>query len=399
MRRSHDRLGAMLLAAATAAVLAALPTAAGAQTAVQSAVPKEPCCFNNFRFAGTCQVTPRQGQLCQNILNYLNSFNSAGETYCDATVIRGGWTLVDCQSGDPTSAPGFTDKQFIESTGEPQPLDVATPSGPVGVSPRRRAPQAVDPRELTLSTANVIQVRLEEPLEGDKLDAGQLLSGRLERDLVGPDGSVVAPAGSAVSATVGAGQSWQASATGSARLQLVGTTTSAADLFGTAGAEAPPATTEPSSVHLAGELVELSPDSVLTFQLRELSDQPADLRVLTTATEVWMSAFNARDPVTLAGLWSDDGAMLPPDDQALFGRDEIYAYWTERLREATVELELANVETVVEGDLGYKAGRYRLVDPTTGEMVDQGKYMQIWKRSPAGFWELHRDMWNRSGPG
>ena len=45
---------------------------------------------------------------------------------------------------------------------------------------------------------------------------------------------------------------------------------------------------------------------------------------------------------------------------------------------------------------GYKAGRFELVNSATGSTVDQGKYIQIWKRSPQGYWELHRDMWNSS---
>jgi ketosteroid isomerase-like protein len=135
---------------------------------------------------------------------------------------------------------------------------------------------------------------------------------------------------------------------------------------------------------------------VLTFQLKDVSEQPADMRVLTTATSVWMDAFNARDAVTIAGLSSDDGALLPPNGRAIIGRDAIYYYWKGLLTDSTTRVELVNVETVVEGDLGYKAGRYDLVDNSTGSSVDQGKYMQIWKRSPQGYWELHRDMWNSS---
>jgi ketosteroid isomerase-like protein len=88
--------------------------------------------------------------------------------------------------------------------------------------------------------------------------------------------------------------------------------------------------------------------------------------------------------------------MLPPNGQAVIGRDAIYGYWKGMLASSTTRLELVNVETVVQGDLGYKAGRFELVDAETGSTVDRGKYVQIWKRSPKGFWELHRDIWNSS---
>ncbi len=155
------------------------------------------------------------------------------------------------------------------------------------------------------------------------------------------------------------------------------------------------ATTEAASVHLTGDLVEISKDSVVTFQLKDVSGQPADMRVLTTATTVWMDAFNSGDAVTIAGLSSEDGALLPPNGRAIIGRQAIYSYWNDLLTDSDTKVELVNVETVVEGDLGYKAGRFELLD-ATGAAIDQGKYIQIWKRSPQGYWELHRDMWNSS---
>jgi ketosteroid isomerase-like protein len=109
-----------------------------------------------------------------------------------------------------------------------------------------------------------------------------------------------------------------------------------------------------------------------------------------------MEAFNTGDAVTIAGLSSEDGALLPPNGRAIIGRDAIYFYWKGLLADSTTRVDVVNVETVVEGDLGYKAGRFELVDTSTGSTVDQGKYMQIWKRSTQGYWELHRDMWNSS---
>lgn len=391
---THRKLTAFAatLVATAASVLVFSPTPAEAQQTHVSPVPKETCCFTNFRYSGTCQVLPRQGQYCQNILSYLNNFSSTGESYCSTTTIRGGWTDIDCASGAAAGQVGFMKKQPIE-------IDRA---GAVPItSPSRieaTTSGAAAPSELQVGDASVIQVRLERPLDGDNLVAGQELSGRLEADVLGPNGEVLAPAGAAINATVGAEQYWDSASAGQLQLQLVGTTTAAADLFGTAGDAVPsgePAT-EAASLHLTGDLVELSEDSVLSFELKNVSEQPADLRVLTTATSVWMSAFNEGDAVTIAGLSSEDGALLPPNGRAVIGREAIYAYWQQKLTDSATRIELVNVETAVEGDLGYKAGRFEMLDPATGSSVDQGKYMQIWKRSPQGYWELHRDMWNSS---
>jgi len=393
-RHAHIASLAALITVATGLVIAPQPVIA--QDVILSPVPKDPCCFSNFRFAGTCRVMPRQGQYCENVQSYLNNFNSAGEAYCNSTYIRGGWTLIDCASGATAGQIGFIDKQphSVEEVGTSK---AVSPTMVNPKLPQDNTPRAIDSNQLQVADASVIQVRLEQPLDGDNLVAGQELTGRLEADVIGPDGEILAPAGSTISARVGAESAWESPDAGQLQLQLVGTTTTAADLFGTAGDDVAPAAEDTAaSVHLTGDLVELSQDSVLTFQLKDVSEQPADMRVLTTATSVWMDAFNAHDAVTIAGLSSDDGALLPPNGRAIIGRDAIYFFWKGLLTDSTTRVELVNVETVVEGDLGYKAGRFEMVDASTGSSVDQGKYMQIWKRSPQGYWELHRDMWNSS---
>jgi ketosteroid isomerase-like protein len=372
------------------------PAPVDAQDVILSPVPKDTCCLTNFRFSGTCEVTPRQGQYCENILSYLNNINSAGDDYCTSTYIRGGWTLVDCGSGAAAGAIGHMDKQYIE-TEQPTPATVTSPSRATNSKlPQANTSGPSDLGKLKVSDASVIQVRLEQPLDGNNLVAGQQLSGRLEADVLGADGEIIAPAGSMISARVGAENAWDTPNQDNLQLHLVGTTTSAADLFGTAEVSPGPSETDEGSVHLTGDLVELSEDSVLTFKLQDISEQPADMRVLTTATGVWMEAFNSGDAVTIAGLSSDNGALLPPNGRAIVGRDAIYSYWKDLLNDSKTSVELVNVETVVEGDLGYKAGRFELVDAVTGSPLDQGKYIQIWKRSSQGYWELHRDMWNSS---
>jgi hypothetical protein len=77
----------MWLAGAAAVVGAEEPQAIG---------ESQPCCFENPRYSGTCQVAPGPEESCSDILAYLNNPNSVGKNYCGNTKVRGGWTSVSC---------------------------------------------------------------------------------------------------------------------------------------------------------------------------------------------------------------------------------------------------------------------------------------------------------------
>lgn len=61
---------------------------------------KQDCCFTNPKYAGVCGVDPAEGETCASILEYLNNPNSAGKTYCEATLIRVGWKQTACEKDD-----------------------------------------------------------------------------------------------------------------------------------------------------------------------------------------------------------------------------------------------------------------------------------------------------------
>ena len=129
------------------AVVMALGLAAAPPLEAQS----QTCCFTNFRYAGACRETPPPGGSCTDILNYLNNLQSAGQPYCNGTIIRGGWTLVSCSEGGRTGAGPV----------EPSPM---TPLTPGTVKPYD-APPAVRPEdvgppmgEISPGDANLLQI-------------------------------------------------------------------------------------------------------------------------------------------------------------------------------------------------------------------------------------------------
>lgn len=107
-------------------------------------------------------------------------------------------------------------------------------------------------------------------------------------------------------------------------------------------------------------------------------------------------AFGQRDAAGCASLYTEQGAMLPPNADIARGRRAIQAIWQgifdaglTASRDETLEVESA-------GDLAYEMGRYTLY-AGDNNVVDEGKYILIWKRE-AGQWRIHRDIVNTSRP-
>jgi hypothetical protein len=87
------------------------------------------CCFNNWRFSGSCVVQIGDGESCGDVLGVLDNMMSA-PGYCGGTTIRGGWATVECGS--------------TVSDGSPQPPAAIEPVQPSSTapasSPRRYVP-------------------------------------------------------------------------------------------------------------------------------------------------------------------------------------------------------------------------------------------------------------------
>ena len=91
--KSTRTMIAVLFCALCVSGLAIAAEPDGTATATQQG----PCCFENPRYSGTCQVTPGPEETCGDILGYLNNPNSVGKNYCGNTKVRGGWSSVSCE--------------------------------------------------------------------------------------------------------------------------------------------------------------------------------------------------------------------------------------------------------------------------------------------------------------
>jgi ketosteroid isomerase-like protein len=339
----------------------------------------ERCCLNNFRFAGGCMVIVRGQETCQDVVAYLNNFNSVGKYYCDNTMIRGGWSLSDCgepaMSTNPYVTPGKAQPAAPAQQIQSRP-SVAEPS---------TAPAAKD--ATLIQTSAPLNVRFAAGIDSASQGAGQIVTGILEEDLMSGD-TVIAPAGSEVQFQIVPTSYWT-DGSGDA-FQIQATAVKVGDELVPLNATAVSATSE---VDVSGAKVSVPEGSLVSFETQVADLQAADKSALEAGTAAWMEAFATKDIDAMKAFYAEDAVLLPPEAPAIFGLDAISATIQEMFA-AGLGIELEDLEIKVVGDLGYKAGRYRTT-AEDGSLIDRGKYIEIWAR-PDGAWIIHREIWNSS---
>jgi ketosteroid isomerase-like protein len=102
--------------------------------------------------------------------------------------------------------------------------------------------------------------------------------------------------------------------------------------------------------------------------------------------------------VKLDSVYTEDGAILPPDSQIIRGRENIKQFWSKVILEAGLsEAPLTTVEAELIGDAPYEIGTAQLTfQGAGGSSQISVKYMVVWKQDTDGLWKWHRDIWNQT---
>jgi len=115
-------------------------------------------------------------------------------------------------------------------------------------------------------------------------------------------------------------------------------------------------------------------------------------QAIEAAVQRYVTASNQGDAEALAGLYTEDAMLLPPDHEPVLGRKAIGEFWRQGTDEGLV---VTTLTVKVDGGLGYLVGRYNL-PPTGEEPADSGKYVMCLQRQRDGSWKVTADIWNRS---
>lgn len=99
-----------------------------------------------------------------------------------------------------------------------------------------------------------------------------------------------------------------------------------------------------------------------------------------------------------ATIFAEDAVQMPPNDEALVGRDAIREYWTEAAGWGRWEFELNTEDVAVSGPMAVERGTFVLTftagpdaPPDMPSFQDRGNYLVHWRREADGVWRIVAD--------
>src|SRR5690349_13985617 len=112
---------------------------------------------------------------------------------------------------------------------------------------------------------------------------------------------------------------------------------------------------------VSSEWVNHSDAARVTLMNMERSTDTTELRAaIEAATRQRSEAFARRDAAGCASLYTEQGAMLPPNADIAWGRQAIQAVWQGIFDAGLTASRDESLEVESAGDLAYEMGRYTM---------------------------------------
>ena len=110
----------------------------------------------------------------------------------------------------------------------------------------------------------------------------------------------------------------------------------------------------------------------------------------------WLELIRTGNAEGVARLYTENGALMPPNAPVALGRSAIEQGWRAMMEMPGFALTFEPEEIVVSssGDMAYDRGTYRFrATPPGGAIDDVGKYLVVW-RNVGGEWQVAADIFN-----
>jgi len=123
---------------------------------------------------------------------------------------------------------------------------------------------------------------------------------------------------------------------------------------------------------------------------------------LSARAEAYQDALSRLDVAAFADFYAPEAVMYPPNHAMVAGRAAIQAYAAEVFATPglAIEVETTPVHMGAAADIGYSTGKatVTMTGPDGTPVSDTGPDVHIWRRQPAGTWEIVIDIWNSTNP-
>jgi uncharacterized protein (TIGR02246 family) len=108
----------------------------------------------------------------------------------------------------------------------------------------------------------------------------------------------------------------------------------------------------------------------------------------------FVEAFNRGDASGVAGLFTEDGRVLPPNADAVQGRANIEAFFKEDQARASLSLRLLTVHECAGLCVAVGLSEVERHPDGASPDKDRGKFVEVWTRQSDGSWLLAEDIFN-----
>lgn len=131
-------------------------------------------------------------------------------------------------------------------------------------------------------------------------------------------------------------------------------------------------------------------------------DVNAAYEELSARAEAYHDALSRLDAAAFADFYAPDAVMYPPNHVMVAGRAAIRAYAEEVFATPglAVTVETTPVHMGAAADIGYSTAKatVTMTGPDGAPVSDTGPDVHVWRRQPAGTWEILIDIWNSEEP-
>ncbi|HEX2913658.1 MAG TPA: DUF4440 domain-containing protein [Chloroflexia bacterium] len=114
--------------------------------------------------------------------------------------------------------------------------------------------------------------------------------------------------------------------------------------------------------------------------------------------EKFAEIFARGDATGIAGMYTEDAVILPPDAEIIRGRENIMGMWQMVMSSGIKGASLHTLEVETWGNVAKEIGTVTMTvqPPGSSETVTaKAKYVVIWKQE-GDTWKMQTDIWNNS---